>query len=64
MDLKRAVPKPLFILLKVFFNTKKDRRPRNRDGKGTSAIDRLTGHDCPEFLDLLFAQKNYVIYMD
>ena len=64
MDLKREVPEPLFILLKVFFNTKKDRRPRNRDWKGTSAIDRLTGQSCPEFLDLLFGQRNYVIYMD
>lgn len=64
MDLKREVPEPLFILLKVFFNTKKDRRPRNRDWKETSAIDRLTGQSCPEFLDLLLGQRNYTIYMD
>jgi len=64
MDLKREVPEPLFILLKVFFNTKKDRRPRNRNWKGTSAIDRLTGQSCPEFLDLLLGQRNYTLYMD
>ena len=64
MDLKREVPEPPFILLKVFFNTKKDRRPRNRDWKETGAIDRLTGQSCPEFLDLLLGQRNYTIYMD
>ena len=63
MDLKREIPEPLFILLKVFFNTKKDRRPRNQDWKGISAVDRLTGQSYPEFLDLLLGQRNYVVYM-
>lgn len=64
MDLKREVPESLFTLPEVFFNTKKDRRPRNRDWTGTGAIDRLTGQSCPEFLDLLFGQRNYAVYMD
>ena len=61
MDLKREIPEQFLILVKVFFNTKKQMRSRHDEWKGTSALDRLTGKQTPEFLDIVCAPKNYVI---
>ena len=60
MDLKREIPEQFLILIKVYFNTKKQMRSRHDEWKGTSALDRLTGKQTPEFLDIVCAPKNYV----
>ena len=53
IDLKREIPHECFILLKVFFNTKKSIRSRHKSWVGKSALDRLTGRSNPDFLDIV-----------
>ena len=60
IDLKREIPESFMILIKVFFNTKKQIRSRHGNWKGTSALDRLTGKQNPEFLDIVTAPMNYI----
>ena len=60
MDLKGEIPENFLILIKVFFNTKKQIRSVHDSRKGTSALDRLTGKVNLEFLDIVAAPQNYV----
>ena len=60
INLKREIPEYCFVLLKVFFNTKKAKRSRKIEWINTSPIDRLTGSLNPEFLDIVSAPLNYV----
>ena len=53
MDLKRMVPKDYFVLLKVYFNTRKYRRSRIASRVGKSPIELMTGNPFPEFLEAL-----------
>ena len=53
IDLKREIPQNCFVLIKVFFNTKKSARSRHKSWIGTSALDRLTGQSNPDFLDIV-----------
>ena len=53
IDLKREIPHKCFVLLKVFFNTKKSMRSRHKSWVGKSALDRLTGQSNPDFLDIV-----------
>lgn len=53
MNLKRIVPKKFFILMKVYFNTKKYRRSRILQRIGKSPIELLTGTEYPEFLECI-----------
>ncbi len=50
MNLKRIVQKKFFILMKVYFSTKKYRRSRILQRIGKSPIELLTGKEYPEFL--------------
>ena len=61
MNLKREIPEQFLILIKVYFNTKKQMRSRHEEWKGTSALERLTGKRTPEFLDIVCAPVNYII---
>ena len=60
INLKREVPDYCLLLIKVFFNTKKATRSRNKQWIKTSAVDRLTGISNPEFLDIVTAPLDYV----
>ncbi len=51
MNLKRIVAKKFFILMKVYFNTKKYRRSRVLQRIGKSPIELLTEKEYPEFLE-------------
>lgn len=53
MDLKRVVTARLFPLIKLYFNTKIAVRSRKDGWAGTSALERLTGQKCSEFLDIV-----------
>lgn len=53
MNLKRTVPEKYFVLLKVYFNTKKYRRSRIPERVGKSPLELMTGQEYPEFLDVL-----------
>ena len=53
IDLKREIPHNCFVLLKVFFNTKKAMRSRHKSWIGKSALDRLNGKSNPDFLDIV-----------
>ncbi len=53
MNLKRIVPKKFFILMKVYFNTKKYRRSRIPQRIGKSPIELMTGKEYPEFLECI-----------
>ncbi len=53
MNLKRIVPKKFFILMKVYFNTKKYRRSRILQRIGKNPIELLTGKEYPEFLECI-----------
>lgn len=61
MDLKREIPEQFLVLIKLFFNTKKQMRSRHSEWKCTSALDRLTGKQTLEFLDIVCAPMNYII---
>ena len=60
MNLKRNIPSKFLSLLRFYFNTRKANRPTNKSWAGTSALDRLTGHDNPSFLNLLFGCPDYL----
>lgn len=53
MNLKRMVPKKYFILLKVYFNTRKYHRSRIAERIGKSPLELMTGKEYPEFLEVL-----------
>ena len=53
MNLKRMVPDKYFILLKVYFNTRKDHRSRVRERIGKSPLELMTGKEYPEFMEVL-----------
>jgi hypothetical protein len=53
INIKRTVPSGFFILMKVFFNTKKYRRSRCKERVGKSPWELLTGESQPEFLEAL-----------
>ena len=60
MNTKREVSGDFLILIKVYLNTKKAMRSRNKNRRGTSALDRLYGRQYPEFLDIVSTPMNYV----
>ena len=53
MNLKRMVPEKYFILLKVYFNTRKYHRSRVAERIGKSPLELMTGKEYPEFLGAL-----------
>lgn len=53
MNLKRMVPEKYFILLKVYFNTRKYHRSRIAGRIGKSPLELMTGKEYPEFLEAL-----------
>ena len=63
INLKREIPERFMPLLCLYLNTRKAIRPKNKNWVGTSALDRLTGHENPAFLDLLFGEPDYLIHV-
>ena len=61
MNRKRDLSGDFLDLLKLYFNTRKSRRPANKSWTGTSALDRMTGCDNPSFLDMLYDPPDYII---
>jgi len=53
INIKRIVPTRFFVLLKVFFNTKRYRRSRVKERVGKSPLELMTGKPQPEFLEAL-----------
>lgn len=53
MEVKRVIPAKFFVLLKVYFNTRRYRRSRVKDRIGKSPLELLTGRSHLEFLDAL-----------
>ena len=53
MNLKCMVPEKYFILLKVYFNTRKYHRSRVTERKGKSPLEIMTRKEYPEFLEIL-----------
>jgi len=53
MDVKRAVPTGFFVLMKVYFNTRRYKRSRCKERIGKSPLELLTGKHQPEFLEAL-----------
>lgn len=53
MELKHMVPRGYFVLLKVYFNTRKYRRSRVAFRIGKSPLELMTGKEYPEFLEVL-----------
>ena len=53
IDEKRRVFHEEFALIRLFLNTMKPFRSRNDNRKGKSALERLTGQVCPDFLDIV-----------
>lgn len=53
MNLKRMAPEKYFILLKVYFNTRKYHRSRIAERVGKSPLELMTGKEYPEFLEAL-----------
>lgn len=61
MNAERQIPDKQFPLLKMMLNTKKCHRSRRPERIGTSALDRLTGRNTPDFLDALLGKPHYII---
>lgn len=61
MNAKREIPANQFPLLKMMLNMKKCRRSRKPERIGTSALERLTGQEMPDFLDALLGVPHYII---
>ena len=61
MNAKRAVSPALFPLYRMFLNTVKLKRSRRPERIGTSALERLTGAERPEFLDALLGSPDYIL---
>ena len=53
IEVKRVIPTRFFILLKVFYNTRRYKRSRYLDRKGKSPMELLTGSPQPDFLEAL-----------
>jgi hypothetical protein len=53
MDVKREVPTGFFVLMKVYFNTRRCKRSRCPERIGKSPLELLTGKLQPEFLEAL-----------
>lgn len=53
IDMKRVVPSQFFVLMKVYFNTRRYRRSRCKERIGKSPLELLTGKPQPEFLEAL-----------
>jgi hypothetical protein len=53
IKVKRVIPAKFFILLKVYFNTRKYKRSRCKERIGKSPLELLTGTSQPEFLEAL-----------
>lgn len=53
IDLKRTIPDKFFVLLKVYFNTRKYRRSRHSERVGKSPMELLTGREQPGFWEAL-----------
>ena len=53
IDIKRIIPTRFFVLLKVYFNTKRYKRSRCPERVGKSPLELLTGKPQPEFLEAL-----------
>ena len=53
IDMKRVVPTEFFVLMKVYFNTKRYRRSRCIERAGKSPLELLTGRCQPDFLEAL-----------
>lgn len=59
MNLKRMVPEKYFILLKVYFNTRKYHRSRVPERIGKSPLELMTGKEYPEFLEALAKSSHF-----
>lgn len=53
MEVKRVIPTRFFVLMKVYFNTKRYQRSRCKERIGKSPLELLTGIRQPEFLEAL-----------
>ena len=53
MDIKRVVPTGFFVLLKVYFNTRRYKRSRCHERVGKSPLELLTGESHTGFLEAL-----------
>lgn len=53
MNIKRIVPTNFFVLMKVYFNTKRFRRSRIEERVGKSPLELLTGEKQPNFLEAI-----------
>jgi hypothetical protein len=53
IEVKRIIPTDFFVLLKVYFNTRRIKRSRCNERKGKSPLELLTGSPQPEFLEAL-----------
>ena len=60
MNAKREIPADHFPLLKMMLNMKKCHRSRKPERIGSSALERLTGQDMPDFLDALLGIPHYI----
>ena len=59
VDEKRRVFKEDFSMIRFFLNTMKPFRSRKYERKGKSALERLIGMECPDFLDIVAGEMNY-----
>jgi hypothetical protein len=53
IEVKRVIPTRFFVLLKVFYNTRKYKRSRHGARKGKSPLELLTNTTQPDFLESL-----------
>ena len=53
IEMKRVIPTHFFILMKVYFNTRKYRRSRCPERVGKSPLELLMGRPQPDFLEAL-----------
>lgn len=53
IDIKRTIPTRFFVLLKVYFNTRRYKRSRCLERVGKSPLELLTGKPQPDFLEAL-----------
>jgi len=53
IEVKRVIPLSFFVLLKVYFNTRRYKRSRCAERRGKSPIELLTNRKQPDFLEAL-----------
>ena len=53
IEVKRIIPSGFFVLLKVYFNTRRYKRSRCKERIGKSPLELLTGNHCPEFFEAI-----------